>query len=158
MSDTGGRLEITGFETTPDGTFTKASSAEHRAVIDQLATTVGPNGKSAIANIKVMTGEPIKVNGRNRGKDERVDEVMLRNIAKQLGFGLRVDHSLLSDGRTNLRVQIQPKREFSAEAIASRKQKLEAARALKRAAKDREKKAAEAAAAAKAQPPKPPVK
>ena len=141
------------FEEAPDGKFTKRNPKLYRALIQQLASTVNPaNGKSQIATVTVVTGEPMVVGKKRRGKTEREEENAFREAGKERGFGLRIDPTHRGDGRTDLRIQIQPKKEFSAEAIASRTAKLEAHRAAKRAEKEREQKlAANTAAGQRAQ-------
>lgn len=151
------------FEESPDGKFVKRNPAKYRLLIERLSQTINPaNGKSQIATVTVATGELTTIGGKRRGQDEHLDENAFRAAGLERGFGLRIDASLRTDGNTDLRIQIQPKKEFSAEAIASRKEKLAASRARKAAIKQAEQKAAQveanAVAKAQAQAPKPAAK
>lgn len=120
------------FEEAPGGKFTKRNPRMYRALIAQLSQTVNPaNGKSQIATVTVMTGDMTTIDRKARGKDEHLDEMSFRDAGKERGFGLRIDATHRADGKTDLRIQIQPKKEFSPEAIESRKQKLALARAKK---------------------------
>lgn len=124
------------FEDAPNGKFSKRNPMQYRNLIGRLAQTVNPNnGKSQIATVTVVTGDPTTIDKKNRGLNERIEETYFRAAAQEKGFGLRVDPTHRADGKTDLRIQIQPKKEFSAEAIASRKAKLAAGRAKKAAEK-----------------------
>lgn len=84
-----------------------------------------PEGKVAVGEVTVMTGEPSEGKKKNRGKDELADERGFRQAASELGVGLKVTHRHIGEGKTILRLSPQTKKEFSDEAIAKRNASLE---------------------------------
>ena len=113
MTDTFGEVQFEQLEVDADGkgVFKKRDLTPYTEFIRKLMSQ--PEGTQA--RIKVSTGEII-VKGKSskgRGKTELADARAFQQAASELGKGLRVGWRHQPDGTTDLRMMVQPKREFS---------------------------------------------
>lgn len=115
MTDTFGEVQFEQLEVDDEGkgVFKKLDLAPYRKFVTDLNSK--PTGTEA--RIKVTTGEIIQKgkSSRGRGKAELSDARAFQTAASEMGLGLRVGWRHNPDGTTNLRMMIQPKREFSEE-------------------------------------------
>jgi hypothetical protein len=105
-------------EKTGKGVFKAVDTTPYVNFIKQLQTK--PAGTEA--RIAVITGEIITKgkSSKGRGKQEKRDAKNFADAASALGLGLRIGWRHLPDGKTQLRMMLQPKRIFSDETSAKR--------------------------------------
>jgi len=130
MSDTFGEVQFEQLEVDEDGKgiFKKLDPAPYIAFVKGLMAH--PDGTQA--TVKVTTGEIITKgkSSKGRGKSELRDARAFQQAASDLGKGLRVGWRHMTDGSTQLRMMVQPKREFSEETQRKRNNALDKRRLL----------------------------
>lgn len=115
MTDTFGEVQFEQLEVDEDGKgiFKKRDLTPYTEFIKKLMT----QAPGTQARIKVTTGEIITKgkSSKGRGKLELSDARAFQQAASELDKGLRVGWRHQPDGTTDLRMMLQPKREFSQE-------------------------------------------
>lgn len=115
MTDTFGEVQFEQLEVDEDGKgiFKKRDLTPYTDFVKKLMTQ--PEGTQA--RIKVTTGEIITKgkSSKGRGKSELSDARAFQQAASELNKGLRIGWRHQPDGTTDLRMMLQPKREFSQE-------------------------------------------
>lgn len=135
MTDTFGEVQFEQLEVDEEGkgVFKKRDLTPYSDFIKKLMTQ--PPGTQA--RIKVTTGEIITKgkSSKGRGKSELSDARAFQQAASELDKGLRVGWRHQPDGTTDLRMMLQPKREFSQETQDKRNAALDRRRLVNAEAK-----------------------
>lgn len=138
-----GEVEFVQRPLNEDGTatFQRRDDGPYRSFVEKLvAAGPGMEGKVTVVTGAIRSQEVKQ--GKGRGQLEFAEAKAFQGAANDMGFGLKVSARHRTDGHTELRMMIQPKREFTPEQVANRilgqnkmrlgqyRQKLAKARAL----------------------------